>query len=35
MKKGVMIKIRGSSRREILVLHLFPLLHLHFRNMVS
>ncbi len=33
-KKGVMIKTRGSSRREILLL-LLPLLHLYFRNMIS
>jgi hypothetical protein len=34
MKKGVMIKTRGSSRREVLLL-LLPLLHLYFRNMIS
>jgi hypothetical protein len=28
MKKGVMIKTRGSSRREVLLLRLLRLLHL-------
>jgi hypothetical protein len=35
MKKGVMIKTRGSSRWELLLLHLVPVLRLHFRNMDS
>jgi hypothetical protein len=35
MKKGVMIKTRGSSRRELLLLRLLRLLRLHFRHTIS
>jgi hypothetical protein len=34
MKKGVMIKTRGSLRRELL-LRLLRLLRLHFRHIIS